>query len=84
MAETQSPLPSIGLPLGSVLPMTNRQEATVIAALTLWRAVIAGQVDVRGISGDRLAMVASDDNLHEPLTPAEVDELLADVFRVAA
>ena len=64
--------------------MTNRQEATVIAALTLWRCLLAGKVDLVGTGHsipDVVAM-ASDMGLHEPLTPAEVDDLLATCFLV--
>lgn len=71
---------------GSVPTMTNRQEATVIAALRLWQALLDGRIDLVGI-GPTLpdfAAIASDLGLHAPLTGDEIDELLAEVFLVSA
>lgn len=84
MLFTPAQEPHIGPYRPSLLPMTNRQEATVIAALTLWRCLLEGKVDLvgTGCSIPDVAAVASDMGLHEPLSSVEVDQLLATVFRV--
>lgn len=68
------------------LPMTNRQEATTIAALKLWRMLLLGEVDLAGpVERIRaLTNAATDFDLHDPLTADEITELLADCFKVAA
>lgn len=68
------------------LPMTNRQEATTIAALKLWRMLLRGEVDLAGpVERIRaLTNAASDFDLHEPLTADEITDLLADCFREVA
>jgi hypothetical protein len=67
------------------LPMTNRQEATVIAALRLWQCALRGKIDLVG-TGHHVpdfAALATDMGLHGPLTPDEIDDLLLTVFRTA-
>lgn len=73
-------------PATAQLPMTNRQESTVIAALRLWQTVLQGKLDLVGMgcSVPNFTALATDDGLHGPMTPAEIDDLLLTVFRVAA
>lgn len=67
------------------LPMTNRQEATVIAALRLWQCVLRGKLDLvgTGCTVPDFAALATDMGLHAPMTPEEIDDLLATCFLVA-
>lgn len=64
------------------LSMTNRQEATVIAALRLWHALLTGRADLirTGMTLPCFSDIATDCGLHDPLTPAEVEYLLQTVF----
>lgn len=66
------------------LAMTNRQEATVIAALKLWQMLMRCEVDLAGPVEriHALTNAATDFDLHDPLTADEVDELLNTVFRM--
>lgn len=68
------------------LPLTNRQEATVIAGLRLLQMLLRGQVDFAGpVERERAIQAAATDfGLHDPLTPDEIDQLLADCFREVA
>lgn len=53
------------------LELTERERATILAALREWQGILAGKEPAE----EDVNAIASDGGRFEPLTPAEIDDL---------